>query len=380
MWGALIRRIFKRIILRLAKKSMGVAIKAFLARYAIKITKPIFKKIPELVLADNSKIAQITSKIKGFALKLLGIVGLGGVLKSSASEDKESSKELDKEKEDDSDNVAFALMMGTTMLTATINAAKAKATKVEYNLPDIEFPNIESDGIGIPTIKFNAKGKTNTGKELKVQNSQAFRYENPNMTSARYGNPLNIRTHKNSANNINDSYWEGSSGHYWSEAGDFVAYDDPFYSFRAAARTIMTYQTRGKHTIHDWLYTYCPVFDKYAGKQQTQAYVDDVVNRVNQTGLIGNVTEYTPLDITDKYTYIAVLKAMAWHESRLNVSEDYLARCYNAQFAGMPIPLQQSDGGYFTGTVGGTFVKELSIVTAGTYAQRTTMDYEHYNN
>ena len=69
MWGALIRRIFKRIILRLTKKSMGVAIKAFLARYAIKITKPIFKKIPELVLADNSKIAQITSKIKEYTCK-----------------------------------------------------------------------------------------------------------------------------------------------------------------------------------------------------------------------------------------------------------------------------------------------------------------------
>ena len=376
MWGALIKRIFKRILTRLAKKSMGASIKAFLARFAVKITKPVLSKFPTIALAEDSKIAKLANKVKGIVAKLFSNTGN---FVTTPSEDKKSEKELDSEKEDDSDDIGFALIAGTTMLTATVASAKAVASRVEINLPDLEFPNIESGGIGLPTIKFNAKNKANTGKELKVQNSKAFKYKNVEMTSARYGNPLNIRTHKDKNDNINENYWEGQSGHYWSSAGDFTAFTDPFYSFRAAARTIMTYQSRGKHNIHDWLYTYCPVFDKYAGKQQTQAYVDDVVNRVNQTRLIGNITEYTPLDITDKNTYIAVLKGMAWHESNLDVSEDYLARCYDAQFLGMPIPLQQNDGGYFMGSTGGTFVKELSIVTASGVTQRTTCNRKQYN-
>lgn len=323
------------------------------------IVKKLLKTYPQKV---KDRLSSMTSKITPFpktgggqarqtsGSPLTGLLTNTSNSRVSATETQQANSELDSEKSDDGSGLEAILALGITALSGSISAVKASAEELSFSLPDLKFdpiniPNrVFKDGslkITAPKIEL---GKT-TGNKISVQSTEDFSYKNPQMTSAVYGNPLNLRT--------SGDKWEGSTGAYYSKSGDFVAFSDPYYSFRAAAKTIETYSKSGRnpktgakyrdlHTIHDWIYTYCPPIDKYAGVQNTQAYVDDVVKIANQTGLVGHITEYTPLDITQKNVYIAVLKGMAWHESNLKVSTDYLSKCYDAQFYGAPKPLQDT--------------------------------------
>ena len=190
------------------------------------------------------------------------------------------------------------------------------------------------------------------GEEIQVQNTDGvFSYRNAQYAGARYGNPLNIRPRM-----VNDEIverqrdiWQGETGHHFSKSGAFVAFSDPYYSFRAAAHLLMAYSKpdgRNLHHIHGWIYTYCPTKDKYAkgGVQASQSYVDFVVKKVNEYGRLkskyGIIDEYTYLDMRDKDVYMSVLKAMAYNESNCDVSWDYLSAVYEADMHGAQPPLQ----------------------------------------
>lgn len=188
--------------------------------------------------------------------------------------------------------------------------------------------------------------------KVEVRNiSGVFEYKNTQYAGAQYANPLNIRPRQDQYGNIAErqrDIWQGETGHHFSRSGAFVAFSDPYYSFRAAAHLIgNAYQKRdGKNTIREWIYTYCPTKDRYAkgGVQASQAYVDFVVNEVNKYGRLrskyGLINQNTPLNFWDKDVYMSVLKAMAQNESGCIVSWDYLSAVYDADVYGKTPPLQ----------------------------------------
>lgn len=188
--------------------------------------------------------------------------------------------------------------------------------------------------------------------KVEVRNIKGvFEYKNTEYAGAQYANPLNIRPRQDSSGNIAErqrDIWQGETGHHFSRSGAFVAFSDPYYSFRAAAHLIgNAYQKRdGKNTIREWIYTYCPTKDRYAkgGVQASQAYVDFVVSKVNEYGRLrnkyGTITENTPLNFWDKDVYMSVLKAMAYNESKCDVSWEYLSAVYDADVYGKTPPLQ----------------------------------------
>ena len=354
-------KILSKVALKIGKKEVAQKFAKFFSETAINKIRNIGMKLKQAFqFTDLSLLLPNELKPKNIKFGFSKMLS-GGSVTTTKSEDDENGDDLEKETEDDSDDITPIIVVTTAAVGGAI-AAAAVATKVigdGFNMPDIklDYPKTGNKSFDISKFDFGAddipsvgghpKGFTQ-GKRINVQNTTGqFEYKRTQMASAQYGNPLNIRPSqyrdKTGQTVLRTDKWEGLTGmHYIKGAGYFLAFSDPYYSFRAAARNIMTYQKRSNlYTVHDWLYTYCPTNDLYAGKQATQAYVDDVVKRANATGLV-NITEYSRVDITDKNVYIAVLKGMAWHESNLNVSIDYLSKCYEAQFHGAPKPLQDT--------------------------------------
>lgn len=379
---AIVKKVFKRALLFVGKKLLKGAIVAFLARYTVKLVAPTFKKLSfnfKSALAD--KADDFSNKLKMMAVTVAGFFDFGGGGSNTSSgggsvdsdtlsgEERSAERELEGETASESDNTALVIAVSSAVLTSSLAYARKETKDMEFNLPNI-FP--------LPEIRRTARSKEdtfgfrkrNTGRQVSVVNSENFKYKNTQMSSALYANPLNVRPSRTKSGEIRDDYWEGQTGHYWTGNGDFMSFSDPFYSFRAAATTIMTYQKRdNKHSVRDWIYTYCPQYDEYAGLQQTHSYVADVVGIINRTGLFGApIDENTQLDITDRNTFIGVMKGMAWHESHLDVSVDYLSRVYDAMFLGMPIPLQTGEG-YYAENSGGTYVVTRSVVTSSNSLQ-----------
>ena len=356
-----ILKILAKIGIKEGKKELARKIGKFFTDTAISKIKNIGAKLKTSFKLDTlPKISfdDIKPKFKIDASKLIS----SGQVTSGArdeedddeSKDDEYEKEFDNEQEDESEDISPVIVTSVAVLGSTI-ASVAVAKGVGFTMPDIDFDIPKKGGdfkfdfslrdINIPTPTFGQPEGFVQGKKINVQNTAGeFEYKRTAMPSAVYGNPLNIRPvqykDKSGKTRLRTDKWEGLTGmHYIKGAGYFLAFEDPYYSFRAAARNLMSYQKDGLYSVHDWLYRYCPTKDEYAGAQATQSYVNDVVKRANATGLV-SINEYSKIDITNKNVYIAILKGMAWHESNLNVSIDYLSRCYDAQFFGAPKPLQ----------------------------------------
>ena len=383
-------KILSKIALKIGKREIVHKIGRFFTETAINKIKNIADK-----LKNTFKLSELPTfptvgeiKPKGFKSQLSGL--FGARVTTTRNEDDENGDDLEKETEDDSDDITPIIVVTTALVGGAITTAVAavKTRGDGFSLPDIDFEIPKKDGnktFDISKFDFtpsaplsgHPKGFTQ-GERINVQNTAGqFEYKRTQMPSAQYGNPLNIRPVQYKDKSLRTDKWEGLTGmHYIEGAGYFLAFSDPYYSFRAAARNIMSYQNKyGLYSIHEWLYKYCPTTDEYAGSQATQSYVNDVVRRANATGLV-NINEYSRVDITDKNVYIAVLKGMAWHESNLNVSIDYLSKCYDAQFLGAPKPLQ---GTMVARNGGGTITYETSQYQDNTKQQRVEYNVKKKN-
>lgn len=387
-------KILSKIALKIGEKELVKHFARFFTETAINKIKDIGNKLKASFDFSDLPSISIKEQIKPKSFKSSISKLFGARVTTTRSEDEENGDDLEKETEDDSDDITPIVIVTTALVGGAITTATA-ATKIKgdgFSMPDInfEFPKKGDRAFDISKFDFNLPTTPLTGhpkgfvqgERINVQNTEGFEYKRTQMASAQYGNPLNIRPaqyrDKTGQTVLRADKWEGLTGmHYIEGAGYFLAFSDPYYSFRAAARNIMTYQNREHlYTVHDWLYKYCPTNDEYAGKQATQAYVDDVVKRANATGLV-NITEYSRVDITDKNVYIAVLKGMAWHESNLNVSVDYLSKCYDAQFLGAPKPLQNEM--INKNVNGGLFAFETSQYQDNTHKQNTDRNIKKKN-
>ena len=307
-------------------------------------------------------------------------------LKREKGEPDESEEEK-REREKEPDSLLILGIAGATTLVASkavMDIAKEKVDSMELPSTDVslkegdEIPEdvtisskrgfwdymiegfkegYNSGEVSGGISKGVSAGETPSGfrqaPKVEVKNvSGVFEYKNTQYAGAQYANPLNIRPRQDASGNIVErqrDIWEGETGHHFSRSGAFVAFSDPYYSFRAAAHLIgNAYQKRdGKNTIREWIYTYCPTKDRYAkgGVQASQAYVNFVVNEVNKYGKLrskyGVITENTPLNFWDKNVYMSILKAMAQNESGCIVSWDYLSAVYDADVYGKTPPLQK---------------------------------------
>ena len=347
-------KILSKVALKIGEKEIVRRFKRFFTDTAITKVKNLIAKLKTTFQFDEFPTVGTIGKPKGVKTQLSNL--FGARVTTTRNEDKENGNDLDKETEDDSDDITPIIVVTTAAVAGAIATATAAVkTKGDgFSMPDIDFKIPKKDGnktFDINKFDFkpsaplsgHPKGFTQ-GERINVQNTAGqFEYKRTQMPSAQYGNPLNIRPVQYKDKSLHTDKWEGLTGmHYIEGAGYFLAFSDPYYSFRAAARNIMSYQNKyGLYSVHEWLYKYCPTTDEYAGSQATQSYVNDVVQRANATGLV-HINEYSRIDITDKNVYIAVLKGMAWHESNLNVSIDYLSKCYDAQFLGAPKPLQNT--------------------------------------
>lgn len=375
-------KILSKVALKIGEKEIVRRFRKFFTETAINKVKTIADKLKNAFKLSELPTFPTVGEIKPKGFKTDMSKLFGARVTTTRTEDDENGDDLEKETEDDSDDITPIVVVTAAAIGATVTGAvtAVKTTGDGFSLPDIklDIPK-KDDSFDLTKFDFSTPKTPSIGhpkgfvqgERINVQNTAGqFEYKRTQMPSAQYGNPLNIRPVQYKDKSLHTDKWEGLTGmHYIEGKGYFLAFSDPYYSFRAAARNIMTYQKRNNlYTVHDWLYTYCPTNDEYAGKQATQAYVDDVVKRANATGLV-NITEYSRVDITDKNVYIAVLKGMAWHESNLNVSTDYLSKCYDAQFFGAPKPLQNTmvanNGG------GGTFTYQTSQYEDKTRQQPT---------
>lgn len=119
-----------------------------------------------------------------------------------------------------------------------------------------------------------------------------------NNAGIRNNNPLNIKWTVNSRRDP----WEGQTG----ESGNFVVFSSPIYGFRAAAKILNTYLSRGNNTIAGIVKSWAPDSDN----NDTRAYINFVAKKMGRT-------EISPISKTD---YPAILAAM----SKMETGKDWL--------------------------------------------------------
>ena len=126
-------------------------------------------------------------------------------------------------------------------------------------------------------------------------------------------NPMSIRQY--------DQDWEGETGTYSSkDSGDFVKYDSPEYSFRAADRILRTGKRKyGADTLQKALTRYAPPKGDAGYTNPTQQYIDYVSQ---QSGIDPN----EPLDFEDPVTRSRLVAPMAFFESNTVITPEQVRR------------------------------------------------------
>lgn len=109
--------------------------------------------------------------------------------------------------------------------------------------------------------------------------------------SVRQNNPLNIRPTSDN--------WQGKIG----EQNGYVVFDTPENGFRAAAKNLMTYKTRGVETIRSAINMWAP-----KSENDTAAYIDFVSKKMG-------ISPDQRIDLSDKGTLVAMLMAQSEFES-----------------------------------------------------------------
>jgi len=126
-------------------------------------------------------------------------------------------------------------------------------------------------------------------------------------------NPMSIRQYAQD--------WEGESGTYSTPSGgEFVEYEDPRYSYRAADRILQTYGReegdrggRGLTTLRQVISTYAPPSDK----NPTESYVDYVSK-------MSGIPPDAVIDLSNPVIRSRVLSPMAMFESKTEISPEDL--------------------------------------------------------
>lgn len=154
---------------------------------------------------------------------------------------------------------------------------------------------------------------------------------------AKANNPLNVR------NLTSGEPWRGQTGSITLQnSGSFASFSDPFYGWRAAAKSIEKYPKRykknmemygnGNLTLASLLHTFAPIYDN----NNTEAYIQTVSN---QSG----IKRDDIIDIkNNKNQFVKLFKAMASVETLADVDEKYLGNVWEALYNGGEIPLMQS--------------------------------------
>lgn len=158
---------------------------------------------------------------------------------------------------------------------------------------------------------------------------------------ARYNNPMNIRVSRDSKGNYRSSYWQGQTGYYISSrSGGFASFSDPYYSIRAAAKSIENYKTSsyhsknlnryggGKLTLRSLIYIYAP-----PSENESENYVLSVSS---STGILPD----EEISMKNRRQFIAIIKELAKRETNAHFSDEYLSMVFDAIWNDDTPPLQ----------------------------------------
>lgn len=334
-------------------------------------------KVPDFTKPEVK--ATITSKPK------LDLTMLLVDKEPSQSEQTSASQELDSEHTiDDSDVdmflIADALAKGIPIGTASSvmssfnlanlrkdNLMQATIDKINAGknmvLNKIKPPTSNESSVGqitgesLKVFKRDGMGKNvSTAKMVRFRNSKGFRYENENLQSARYDNPLKIH----------DNYIDGKTSWYKDAmSGENLAvYDDPYYSFEAATRKLAGHTSgSGKLSIKNILSLLNN--NKYDSERGAKV-ICYLMNQIVGGEVYNGKTIIAKMEINRGYfpnveDFVAFFKAYAIYQSQLNVSTIYLTRVYNAIYKGGIPPLQNEgadwgDMDYWTQDSKGSYI------------------------
>ena len=194
-------------------------------------------------------------------------------------------------------------------------------------------------GESLKVFRRDGMGKNvSTAKMVRFRNSKGFRYENENLQSARYDNPLKIH----------DNYIDGKISWYKDAmSGENLAvYDDPYYSFEAATRKLAGHTSGFKglsiKTILSLLNN-----NKYDSDRGAMV-ICHLMNQIVGSDVYTKDTKIAKMELNRGYfpnieDFVAFFKAYAIYQSQLNVSTIYLTRVYNAIYKGGIPPLQNEN-------------------------------------
>lgn len=194
-------------------------------------------------------------------------------------------------------------------------------------------------GESLKVFRRDGMGKNvSTAKMVRFRNSKGFRYENENLQSARYDNPLKIH----------DNYIDGKISWYKDAmSGENLAvYDDPYYSFEAATRKLASHTSGFKglsiKTILSLLNN-----NKYDSDRGAMV-ICHFMNQIVGGDVYTKDTKIAKMELNRGYfpnieDFVAFFKAYAIYQSQLNVSTIYLTRVYNAIYKGGIPPLQNEN-------------------------------------
>lgn len=228
------------------------------------------------------------------------------------------------------------------LMQATIDKINAGKNMV---LSKIKPPANNESSVGqitgesLKVFRRDGMGKNvSTAKMVRFRNSKGFRYENENLQSARYDNPLKIH----------DNYIDGKISWYKDAmSGENLAvYDDPYYSFEAATRKLAGHTSgSGKLTIKTILSLLNN--NKYDSERGAKV-ICHLMNQIVGGEVYNKDTKIAKMELNRGYfpnveDFVAFFKAYAIYQSQLNVSTIYLTRVYNAIYKGGIPPLQNEN-------------------------------------
>ena len=197
-------------------------------------------------------------------------------------------------------------------------------------------------GESLKVFRRDGMGKNvSTAKMVRFRNSKGFRYENENLQSARYDNPLKIH----------DDYIDGKTSWYKDamSSENLAVYDDPYYSFEAATRQLAGHTSgSGNLSVENVLYLLNFKGNKdYDAKKKAPVFCS-MMNRIVGANVYNGKTIIAKRQLNRGYfpnveDFVAFFKAYAMYQSQLNVSTIYLTRVYNAIYKGGIPPLQNEN-------------------------------------